>query len=271
MLSIIKETEKKQNRSIHKGSFFYQIGLCKLFHHQMNESRDYLLMAYIEDSLTVSNIPAEQPAQRVLRDGPHQISYETLKSLDIFTKMRGEELVNPRDILTEFKRKSTILKKTAGSVKNSIFIGGNYKNIAILREIKRICVDRGFRPWLLYDLFQQIETAYCDDSATQPNRTYRLVNIKDEDIYQDSMSFLEECKYAIFEITFDGGHLMEIERAYKQKNSDDVLLCYQVGRKNGSAPYITKMLLAKNFQRKPYETSENLGTIVSDFLNSKRK
>ncbi|HVP93538.1 MAG TPA: hypothetical protein VMS94_07360, partial [Acidobacteriota bacterium] len=83
-------------------------------------------------------------------------------------------------------------------------------------------------------------------------------------IHDISMEMLKECSYAIFEVTISNGHLMEIERA---KDFEDlkVILVYQI-RERGRKPTITRMLMAKEFEKKDYRNFSQLTVVIQSFL-----
>lgn len=73
-----------------------------------------------------------------------------------------------------------------------VFIGGNYDNMVVLREIKQIVNDMKLKPVLAID--------------EEPEMPIKDIHAKD-------LAYLSSCEYAIFEETFPAGELMELERA----------------------------------------------------------
>lgn len=75
---------------------------------------------------------------------------------------------------------------------NKVFIGGNYDNMIVLREIKQIVATLEFKPVLAIDEYPEMPI---------------------KDIHATDLELLSSCEYAIFEETFPAGELMELERA----------------------------------------------------------
>jgi hypothetical protein len=94
----------------------------------------------------------------------------------------------------------------------------------------------------------------------------------DEDIYTQAMALLQDCHSAIFEITFDSGHLMEIERAINSKlfPKENILLLFQK-RKESKDHYITKMLLGVQITPVGYMKIEEIPELVDNFLKKIRQ
>ena len=88
-----------------------------------------------------------------------------------------------------------------------VFIGGNYDNIAVLREIKNLVRNCGLQPALALD-----------------------IEIATEEIHREDIRLLSNCSYAIFEETFPAGELMELERAkdFLDLNLRQIYVFYQV-------------------------------------------
>ena len=83
-------------------------------------------------------------------------------------------------------------------------------------------------------------------------------------VFLSILEVLKECSYAIFEVTFSNGHLMEIERT-KDFNLKPILV-YQIP-KHGKKPTVTSMLLTSNFTKKGYRNFDELRIIINSFLS----
>jgi hypothetical protein len=136
-----------------------------------------------------------------------------------------------------------------GEKSKRVFVGGNYMNIALLNRLSEIVRELDFFPVLAINFKPQ--------------------NVTDEEyenmMHDISMEMLKECSYAIFEVTISNSHLMEIERAKDFKDLK-VILVYQV-TELGRKPTITRMLMAKEFEKKDYRNFTQLTVIIQNFLN----
>jgi len=128
-----------------------------------------------------------------------------------------------------------------------VFIGGSYRNIALLRYIAQIVEN--------FDNFKAIIPI---DLPRLSSRSYNHL------IHDVSMEYLKGCSYAIFEVSVPNGHLMEIERASTIKNLKALLVFQQC--KPDDKPMITRMVLTTNFQKEGYENLTQLTTKIGRFL-----
>ncbi len=128
-----------------------------------------------------------------------------------------------------------------------VFIGGSYRNIAVLRYIAKLVNDfNDFKAILPIDLPKLSKDSY------------------DHLIHDVSMEYLQGCSYAIFEVSLSDGHLMELERASNIVGLN-VLLVFQQ-RKTDDEPIITRMVLSTKFDKKAYENFSQLIKIIGDYL-----
>jgi len=77
-----------------------------------------------------------------------------------------------------------------GKVENRVFVGGSYVLMPILRRIEKTVEAYGFQPIIAYDF----------DIPRNMTRDYTL-------------RLLYQCRYAVFEVTLENGHMVEIVRA----------------------------------------------------------
>lgn len=227
------EEELPKGKRHHKGSPLYNLGISILL--QQNPSRiqegyKKIILAFIEDLLDFDNIEGVHaaPAYQALLNNP---SFD--KSLLELIEQRVEECklskqipIDPEEIFklkpiegkTEEGTRKPIeitidqvrnaiddwLKKKGG-IEKRVFVGGNYKNIALLRHIEKIVQDFDFVP------IMPIEMPETSDASHE-----KL-------IHDMSIEMLQKCSYAIFEVTISDGHLMEIERAKDFKHLKTML------------------------------------------------
>lgn len=124
-------------------------------------------------------------------------------------------------------------------------MGGSYRHIADLNEIKCVVETNGFDPVLAID-FQIPE------------------GLKE---HGHALILLHESKGAIFDLSTEGGQLMEIEHT-RDYGIEHLLFVYQ-GRSDEDLR-ITDMLKAllrdMGFWPKPYDCMAELRALVEDFL-----
>lgn len=138
------------------------------------------------------------------------------------------------------------LDEIPGRFENRVFIGGNYDNIAVLRKIADMVRDLGYQPILALDF-----------------------DVPKEEIYSYDIRLLANCKYAIFEITWGNGHLMEIVRA--QDFNVQTLLVYQARDESKEPPPAASMMvLTSAFPKFGYRTFEELREYLPNFLPPRR-
>lgn len=201
----------------------------------------YFLFAFIEDCITEDNFP-ELPAFKNLY-GIYKISKEDLRKLfeNIKKQVAIDVPTNPEGYLQKYFDDGNRISKVSITKDKNVFVGGNYRNIVILRYIEDIVN----KEW----------------SAILPTN-FGVRN--DDEIYAHSMGLLERCGSAIFEITFDAGHLMEIERAVSFIDKKTILLLYQQTEKDQK--HYTRMLLGVEVKQEGYMHLDELTKKVNDFL-----
>jgi len=156
-------------------------------------------------------------------------------------------LEKPIDItLTQVKPAIQEWLKEKGPKEKRVFVGGNYRNIAILRHIEQIVRELDFVPIMPINL----------PATSKP--TYEKL------IHDISIELLRECSFAIFEVTISDGHLMEIERAKDFTNLKTILV-YQT-TKHEERPIVTSMLMSTNFEKQGYRNFTELTTRIDSFL-----
>ena len=133
-----------------------------------------------------------------------------------------------------------------GRIEKRVFVGGDYRFLPVLREIADAVSSSGFtaiRPW---DYFM----------PRGQTRDY-------------SLKLLHNCRYAIFEITTEGGHLQELEHT---KDFDCLAFGVYQTRDNSDKPpgYVTSMVTTYGIPLYGYTSFKQLGRLINDNLNSSR-
>lgn len=241
LLSEVIQAQKEKTR-YHKGVPYHQIGYCLFLQGKNNDASTYFLYAFIEDCITSDSFP-EWPAFRNLH-GVYKTSYEDLHTL--FNRIRSDVHstvpLTPEDYLRIYLDSGNKIEPVSVRRETKVFVGGNYRNIAVLREIERIVMGCELSP-ILASNFKVVES----------------------EIYFHAMHLLQDCGSAIFEITFDAGHLMEIERAMNLVDKKNILLLYQQLERDEK--HYTQMLWGTEVGQVGYMSIEELADNLKSFLN----
>jgi len=234
------------NTRYHKGGPYHQIGYCLFLQDKGNDALKYFQYAFIEDCMSIDNFP-KLPAFLNLNH-VYKISYGDLHKL--FSQVKKDIAIdtplNPEGYLEIYTDSRNKIESIDLTKEKKVFVGGNYKNIVILRYIQDEINELGKSPILAIDFKEDIS----------------------ENIYFHSMLLLKDCGSAIFEITFDSGHLMEIESAFKGMPEGNILLLFQKKTSEEEEHYITKMLLGVGVKPVGYMRIGDLKEIIKKFLNN---
>lgn len=243
MLKTILEAQGEKLR-YHKGGAYHQIGYSLFLTGAYEEALKNTLYAFIEDCITLHSFPI-LPAFQNLK--AYNIGYPDLHRFfsEIIAATQKHTPLTPEDhfasTVTRLLASRPLMKK-----ERNVFVGGNYKNIAILRYIEDRVIENHFNPILAINFREE----------------------RSDSIYMHSMLLLEDSSYAIFETTFDSGHLMEIEKARGQMQHKNVLLLFQKRSPQEEDHYISKMLFGIGSKPMGYLRVEDLKDIIKDFLTN---
>ena len=108
LLETVFERQGQENKRIHKGSYFYNIGLSQLLQNRLIDSLHSFLLAYIEDCLNVQVDHEDKadalPAARVLRRGFDVIERNlgVIKNIARETKQSNGIILNPENLFRDF-------------------------------------------------------------------------------------------------------------------------------------------------------------------------
>ena len=241
-LSEVIEAQGKTAR-YHKAALYHQIGYCLFLRKDNDEAQRFFLYAFIEDCITLDSFP-ELPAFKNLH-GVYQISYQDLRTLFEKVRVDYDQVIplSPEGYLAAYLESGRGLESVAVRRDTKVFVGGNYKNIALLRHIEDIVQESGLSPIVPLN-FKASET----------------------EIYLHAMRLLQDCGSAIFEITFDAGHLMEIERAMSFIDKKNVLLLYQQTQRDER--HYTRMLWSTEVAQVGYMHIRELPESVKAFIET---
>ena len=137
-----------------------------------------------------------------------------------------------------------------GKFEERVFIGGNYDQIADLRNIASFVKESGFTPILPYDDFI----------------------LPEDQIHDWDLRLLHCCNYAIFDVTQPGGELMEIERT--RDYGVKTLLVHQIREKKNLKTDLpskvkTMLLQSGSHETRGYTDFPALEAIIEEFLLQK--
>jgi len=274
---LLYKAQSEEGRSIHKGAPLQNWGVVLIEVNNISEGLIKIAAAFIEDLITSSlQEVIEGSASKALsafdvseadkRDIEGMVKSKIESDKDIFDpELIAKEIVRIEDdkilILNiskpqpEIRLLEKIGKKLSGTFQQRVFVGGSYRNIVLLRKMSDIVRDLGYEPQLVGDVLK-------DEIAQK--------KLDEEDMHGICMEITDECNYAIFEVSFSNGHMMEIEHCHSMKNegkSMEVLLLWQILYPEPKIrPPISQMLLAKKFQKKEYDNLTNLAGVIKEFL-----
>ena len=267
-----KEERLPEGQRFHKGATLYWWGFALLLQEssqKVSEGYEKLLLAYIEDLLDYPSVQKARkaPAYKALTKNPAigksllglvQRQVEDIKARHQVPK-NPKEVVRPlsdetqealeKPIEVTFAQVKPVIEewlKQNGAKEKRVFIGGNYRNIAVLRFIEQVVRDFDFVPIMPINL----------PETSKP--TYKKL------IHDISLEMLRECSFAIFEVTISDGHLMEIERAKDFTNLKTILV-YQTTKRE-ERPTVTTMLMTTKFEKEGYRNFNELTTKINSFL-----
>ena len=267
-----KEKRLPEGQRFHKGTPLYWWGFTLLLQEssdKVSQGYEKLLLAYIEDLLDYDNFQEARkaPACNALARNPaigkslldlvqrqvenirakHQVPKNPEEVLKPLSDEAQEALDQPIEVtLNQVKPALGEWLKEKGPKEKRVFIGGNYRNIAILNYIDKVVGDINFVPIMAINFPETSKPAY------------------EKLIHDISIEMLRKCSFAIFEVTFSDGHLMEIERAKDFTNLKTILV-YQI-KKRGERPTVTSMLMTNKFEKKGYRNFTELTVEINYFL-----
>ena len=265
-LQYLYEIQKREDKSRPKGALYHMIGLIRLGLGEMEEARKSFFCAYIEDLLHAplgsESSADEAPAAWALKDYFHLSQDEILpiKTLVVEKKQSSiwDKIRDPNQILRELIPKGTVDLKAKFEIsislklekkplafptdwEKAIFVGGNYIfHMPTIIKIRNVIKELGYEPIIADEYI-----------------------LPEEYIHHHCMMLLHACKYAIFDVTFPGGQLLEIERATDWIDKDNILLLCT----NRAVDTVSKMVQTKGLKIEPFQDFEkDIPGLISNFL-----
>ena len=277
------EQHLSPNEKYHKGAPLHNWGTSLLLQKRILAGFQKITLAYIEDLLNFDR-PEDAlgaPAYKTLRSYPLIATTFLDRIRELAIRRREQDRVpkDPEEIRNEYREagyadlpstftedriKETPITidqlkplieaqlKKQGPKEKRVFVGGSYKNIALLRYIAQIVED--------IDDFKAIIPIDLPKLSADPY---------DHLIHDTSMEYLRGCSYAVFEVSVSDGHLMEIERAsdMKERGVLEILLVFQ-RTKAEDKPMLTRMVMTTNFQKRSYHNFTELTKEIVTFLQT---
>jgi len=274
-LEIIRKKEKEEKRAIHKGASFYNLAISLAYKGKMDEAIIYFLQAYVEDTLGVDYGQEDEadgaPAFRVLRY-LFRLRIDVILEINkhVFAIKQKGQWKNAVDPLVILKQVETSLGLKLSEVstwvkvipekftpkmplgfpqpwEHRVFIGGAYRNSESMKALYKI-----------------------KDAVRR--KDFRYIPIMGLDVYVDkeihhrTLLLLHTCKWAIFEVTFPAGQLMEIERSLDYETR--LLILYK--KENSDIPEsvssMTRTIPQRRATFRGYKTIEDIPSIIAEFL-----
>jgi hypothetical protein len=157
--TLLSEIFKEQGENIryHKGGPYHQIGYCLFLQGKPTDALKQFQYAFIEDCITIENFP-KLPAFKNLSN-VYKISYEDLHNL--FSKIKNDIVINiplnPESYLDSYiDSGNNNIESIPVSKERKVFVGGNYRNIAILRYIEDRINENKLSPILAINFREDI-------------------------------------------------------------------------------------------------------------------
>jgi len=264
-------TKQPTGGRYHKGYPLHNMGYILAAQGKQNEALHYFTLAYVEDLLSENKDEEDKadqtPAGNTLRQA-YQIKEELLRRLKQIVREKKErslvvsdpelvlkelaQLKDPQTFVAEMAEAQPEVrpkvKRQPGNFEKGwherVFVGGSYKEIAIINKIRRHIASKGYEP------------VVASDFETPQDL-----------IHHHSLMLLHGCKYAIFDLSQEAGQLMEIERV--RDYGVKTMVVYQAIQ--DQPPKITEMLKSLlnslDIPLKSYEdTDEELCGHIHSFL-----
>jgi hypothetical protein len=271
ILEITVNAQDQVHRPIHKGSPYYNIGVCYALTNHHEQALNNIVLAYIEDTLNVGFGLEDEadrfPAAQMLRDfyAIRMGVMRTIKGFVFEIKEQGQwtTIFDPHVIYhrlveqigPEANNLVNLLIRPPPQVpprqplgfpqpwEQRVFIGGNYQtHMPVIRHIQNIVILMGLTPVIAFD-----------------------VEMPRNDTHHRTLLLLHTCRYAIFEISSPAGQLMEIERTRDYGNTT-LLLYSRISPEAAPSPLVSTMIQTAGLRTEGYAEFTEIEPIIRDFL-----
>ncbi len=271
----IRKAEREEGRGIHKGAALHNLALSYAFKGEMSEALINFLLAYVEDTLGTGFGEEDEadaaPAYRVLRylfrlriDAILEINKKSH-----FLKKNGkmQDLIDPMQILSEVAQSlgvrlddhqkwvkvfpKTLSKKVPLGFpqpwEHRVFIGGPYRD----KESRKV----------LYKIKEGVR-----------RKDFRYVPVMGSDIFVEkdvrhrTLLLLHTCKWAIFDVNFPAGQLVEIERSLDYETRRLILYRNENGKIPDTVSFMTRTIPQNLTKFVGYDKIEEIPKKIEEFL-----
>lgn len=261
------DRQKILGHRLHKGGIVHNLGIVALLANNIELSFKNFMMGFAEDVASQAQGFAGEaegaPGAQNLKTffGVDKALFNLVKRI-VEERVANEKFNDPRLIFQEFwktqietkdlKDRIEQLEKTPFVINKRytinqmphvwnkrVFIGGNYSGDRLknLFEIKKAVIRNGYIPIMALE-FNDLEPS----------------------VHDHSLLLLHNCKYAIFDVSKDSGHLMEVERTFDYRTR--TLFVYE------EIPEyrMTAMITSLGKELKKFSSNEELRRFVDDFF-----
>lgn len=266
------DSQVKYNRRLHKGGVLHNLGIIYFYEGKQELSFRYFIYAFIEDVVSEYEKfagPAEEAPGAVNLLQIFKINVSILENfkmlaIELYKKTKFKNPIETFDFTTEvnkdlkreaFKKRLEFLNKEKyfqprytintipGKWSKRVFIGGKYSNnMSNIIRISEIVKKRGYMP---------IIAGECSMLKTK--------------IHDHTLRLLHACKFAIFDVSNDSGHLMEVERTLDYRTQ--VLLVYEYS----PDPEFSLMVssLGKQYKLHPFSSDGELEISINSLISKR--
>jgi hypothetical protein len=274
MYEIYLDWQGQRNVRYHKGLPLYNEGFSALMLGRPDVGLFLVVLAYIEDLLTygpdnADRLPAGQLVNLGYRLSPDFLRH--LKTVVATAEQVGAPIDRPESLLAEALKeqgvsaeeqamgtallahaetqpqviKSPLPDNLPGRWERRVFVGGSYpEQMVPINHIRRVIVESGFQAIVASDY-----------------------DMPKNEIHQRTLIMLHDCRLAVFDITSQGGQLMEIERLRDYQIVP--LIVYGTGdpvRPPAVSSMLRTLLQQPDYELKSYTTMDELGEHARDYL-----
>jgi len=253
--------QAKYDHRYHKGYPIHNIGYALFRQNKAHEALKYFILAYVEDLLSADEV---DEADTTSAGQTLLLGYKYNPQLLGLLKQKVTELKNsgslprqPEDVLNELEESETDYKDVQATITVSprtrkftqfdtewdtrVFVGGSGE--AVINYMRDMVNRMGG-----YD-------AVVAADFDMPNGMT---------IYHKCLALLHCCKYAVFDLSAQGGQLIEVERA--PDYGVRPLVVWQKDKEQSITAVLKSCMKDRKIKYKSYSKFEELESIFRDFL-----
>jgi len=245
---------------IHKGHVLFNLGLSQVYLEKFSEALRNFRLAFIENVLSeatgedattsasyrnlVSVFDVEpavlEDLAAAVRSAAAVQAILRPEELDQHISLAGSQRARPA---AEYLVPKYGIETIPGTLDKRVFVGGGYALMPILKVIREEVEHLGFIPIMATD-------------TVIPEGRYEEYCIR----------WVQNCRYAIFEMTLNGGHITELNEARNSKGNISVKEVYMCQDETRRLPRTAHGFLKEHKEAEGYVTIDELRTSVRRFL-----